>query len=309
MRFCSFFHEGENRFGFELQEGKIVDLLQAAKILLSKGQFSQSQGGLFDAPDLKSWLAHGRVSIETAQKIRELLKNDIEMTPPVVYGRENIRLLPPIPNPGKIIAIGLNYRDHAQEQNAPLPKDPLIFAKFPSSLIGPEDEIRLPSISKKVDPEAELCVVILETGKGFSQEKACQAIAGYTIGNDVSARDLQFSDGQWVRGKSCDTFAPCGPFLVTEDEIGDPHQLDIELRLNGNVQQSSNLRNLIFDCYTLVSFISQTITLETGDLIFTGTPAGVGVFRKPPVFLNSGDVVEITIEKIGTLRNVVTCDA
>ncbi len=146
---------------------------------------------------------------------------------------------------------------------------------------------------------------MLESGKELSPERARQAIAGYTIGNDVSARDLQFSDKQWVRGQSCDTFAPCGPFLVTEDEIGDPHQLDIELRVNGKVQQSSNTGNLIFDCYTLVSYISQTITLHTGDLIFTGTPGGVGVFRKPPVFLEAGDVVEVSIEKIGTLRNPV----
>ena len=299
MKFCSFSHRDVARFGLVLPDDTIVDLPQAAKSLLG------AEKSLFDTPDLKSWLSQGAVAIESARKILKILEGGAEIDAGAVYGKDEVRLLPPIPNPGKIIAIGLNYQDHAEEQKVPLPKNPLIFAKFPSSLIGPDDEIQLPEISQKVDPEAELCVVVLNGGKGFSRESAREAIAGYTIGNDVSARDLQFSDRQWVRGKSCDTFAPCGPFLVTEDELEDPHQLDIELRLNGNLQQSSNTRNLIFDCYTLVSFISQTITLETGDLIFTGTPDGVGVFRDPPVFLKSGDVVEVKIEKIGTLKNRV----
>lgn len=306
MRFCSFSQAGKARFGFELEEGKIVDLLEAAKTLLSTGELSDPGDELFDSQDLKSWLSRGRSAIELAKKIRELLEQNPEGADRAVCRQDDIRLLPPIPNPGKIIAIGLNYKDHAQEQNVPLPENPLIFAKFPNSLIGSEDEIKIPSISQKVDPEAELCVVMLEGGRKFSRERAREAIAGYTIGNDVSARDLQFSDEQWVRGKSCDTFAPCGPFLVTEDEIEDPHQLDIELCVNGKVQQSSNTRNLIFDCYTLVSYISQAITMETGDLIFTGTPAGVGVFLDPPVFLKAGDVVEVSIEKIGTLRNPVS---
>ena len=299
MKFCSFSHRDVARFGLVLPDDTIVDLPQAGKSLLG------DEESLFDSPDLKSWLSHGVAGIEAANEILKRLEAGAEIDAGAVYGKDEVRLLAPIPNPGKIIAIGLNYRDHAEEQNVPLPENPLIFAKFPNSLIGPDDEIRLPDISRKVDPEAELCVVMLESGKGFSRESARRAIAGYTIGNDVSARDLQFSDRQWVRGKSCDTFAPCGPFLVTEDELEDPHQLDIQLSLSGNLQQSSNTSNMIFDCYTLVSFVSQTITLETGDLIFTGTPDGVGVFRDPPVFLKSGDVVEVTIEKIGTLRNPV----
>ncbi len=279
-----------------------MDLLEAGRELTARGALSTPEEELLDAPDLKSWFSREAASIEVARKMGELLEGNSEG----VYPREDVQLLPPIPNPEKIICIGLNYRDHAEEQNLSLPQNPLIFAKFSSSLIGTDDEIRLPAISQKVDPEAELCVVMMQSGKGLSPERARQAIAGYTIGNDVSARDLQFSDKQWVRGKSCDTFAPCGPFLVTEDEIGDPHQLDVELKVNGKVQQSSNTRHLIFDCYTLVSYISQSITLKTGDLIFTGTPAGVGVFRKPPVFLKAGDVVEVSIEKIGTLRNPVS---
>ena len=302
MRFCSFSLQSQNRFGFELQEGRIVDLLEAGGELAIRGELSTSEEELLDTPDLKSWLSRGAESIEVARRIGELIEENSE----AIYPRKDVRFLPPIPNPEKIICIGLNYRDHAEEQNLSLPQNPLIFAKFSSSLIGYDDAIKLPAISQKVDPEAELCVVMLESGKELSPERAREAIAGYTIGNDVSARDLQFSDKQWVRGKSCDTFAPCGPFLVTEDDIGDPHQLNIELSVNGKVQQSSNTQNLIFDCYTLVSYISQSITLKTGDLIFTGTPGGVGVFRKPPVFLKAGDVVEVSIEKIGTLRNPVT---
>ncbi len=279
-----------------------MDLIEAGGERAARGELSISEEELLNTPDLKSWFSRGAESVEVARRIGELLEENSE----AIYPREEVRFLPPIPNPEKIICIGLNYRDHAEEQNLSLPQNPLIFAKFSSSLIGYDDEIKLPAISQKVDPEAELFVVMLESGKELSPERAREAIAGYTIGNDVSARDLQFSDKQWVRGKSCDTFAPCGPFLVTEDEIGDPHQLNIELSVNGKVQQSSNTQNLIFDCYTLVSYISQSITLKTGDLIFTGTPAGVGVFRKPPVFLKAGDVVEVSIEKIGTLRNPVT---
>ncbi|RPJ60801.1 MAG: FAA hydrolase family protein [Acidobacteria bacterium] len=260
---------------------------------------------LIRASDLKTWLAVGPSTLDFTEQLRQLLLSEQDSCRSAVLETSGLRLAPPIPNAGKIIAIGLNYRDHAAEQKAPLPKAPLIFAKFPTALIGHEDEIRLPDISQKVDVEAELCVVIGKTGRGFTESEARGAIAGYTVGNDVSARDLQFSDKQWVRGKSCDTFAPSGPFLVTPDEIADPHALNIELKLNGRLQQASNTRQMVFNTYALVAYISQSITLETGDLIYTGTPAGVGVFRDPPVFLKPGDVVEVSIEKIGTLRNRV----
>ena len=304
MRFCSFaFHE-QKHFGFQLRDGRLVDLIEGGKSLLAKGNLSGSEAAALDAVDLKSWLSQGKKGIELAERIRESVAAAKPGDGPDLYDQKVVRFLPPILNPGKIIAIGQNYKDHAAEQNVPLPDRPLVFAKFSTALIGSGQPIKLPPISHQVDPEAELCIVMLETGKGFSKEQVGHRIA-YMVGNDVSARDLQFSDKQWVRGKSCDTFAPCGPFLVTEDELGDPHALDIELRLNGKVQQSSSTRHLIFDCYTLVSFVSQSITLETGDIIFTGTPGGVGVFRKPPVFLKPGDVVEVTIEKIGTLTNEV----
>lgn len=305
MKFCSFFCDSQNRFGFQLREGVLVDLPQASRELLKQGRLPESCEPLSRAADLKSWLSEGSAALEAAGRVYEVLSSGGEGQVPGLYPQSSVRFLPPVTSPGKIIAIGLNYKDHAQEQGVPLPERPLLFAKFPSALIGPEEPIRLPAVSRQVDPEAELCVVILQSGKGFSEAEARRAIAGYTIGNDVSARDLQSSDKQWVRGKSCDTFAPLGPFLVTEDELGDPHQLAIELRVNGEVRQSSNTRNLVFNSYQLISYVSQAITLERGDIIFTGTPSGVGVFRRPPVFLQPGDVVEVSIEKIGTLRNPV----
>lgn len=306
MKFCSFSAAGKDRFGFQLREGEVVDLIEAAQALANSGNLPSEYVQYLKAADLKSWLSLGRPAIDAARKIYDRA-GSIEASPGI-YKEKSIRFLPPITNPRKIIAIGLNYKDHAEEQNVPLPERPLMFAKFPTTLIGTGQEIRLPAISRQVDPEAELCVVLLENAKGVSEERARQAIAGYMVGNDVSARDLQFSDKQWVRGKSCDTFAPTGPFLATEDEVGDPHNLAIQLSVNGEVRQSSTTRNLIFNSYALVSFISQAITLEAGDIIFTGTPAGVGVFRKPPVFLKPGDVTEVTIEKIGTLRNPVVAD-
>jgi len=306
MRFCSF-RSGDltPRFGFQLDDRRIVDIPAALKCLAASRVVAGTPETLLQAPDLKAWLAVGRAAVDSASQLRQLILTEESTCPSAVFEISRARFAPPIPNPGKIIAIGLNYRDHAAEQKAPLPQAPLIFAKFPTALIGHEDEIRLPDISQKVDVEAELCVVIGTTGRGFSESDAREAIAGFTVGNDVSARDLQFSDKQWVRGKSCDTFAPCGPFLVTPNEIGDPHNLAIKLELNGRLQQSSNTRQLVFNSYSLVAYISQAITLETGDLIYTGTPAGVGVFRDPPVFLKPGDQVEVSIENIGTLRNRV----
>ena len=305
MRFCSFSFGSRDRFGFQLREGELVDLTEAVPGLRENGLLPAAYDTFLDVLDLKSYLSRGREAIEAAKEVREALSAAEEADGLGVYQQDKVRLLPPVPNPGKIIAIGLNYKDHALEQGVPLPECPLIFAKFPTSLIGPGAEIHLPSASQQVDPEAELCVVILEKAKGLSREQAPRSIAGYTVGNDVSARDLQFSDKQWVRGKSCDTFAPMGPFLVTQEEVPGPHKLQIELRVNGELRQSSNTENLIFDSYDLISFISETISLEAGDIIFTGTPSGVGVFRNPPVFLQSGDLVEVTIEKVGTLTNPV----
>ena len=211
----------------------------------------------------------------------------------------------PIERPQKIVCVGLNYSDHAAEQGAPLPDKPILFAKWPNTLIGPGEPIVVPSISEKVDYEAELGVVIGSRVKGVSVENALEAVAGYVCVNDVSARDLQFSDGQWVRGKSPDTFCPVGPQLVLAHELPDPQALRIRAVLNGETMQDSSTANMVFGVAEIVSFVSQAITLEPGDLIATGTPAGVGAFRDPPVFMQPGDEIAIEIEGIGTLTNPV----
>jgi 2-keto-4-pentenoate hydratase/2-oxohepta-3-ene-1,7-dioic acid hydratase in catechol pathway len=215
------------------------------------------------------------------------------------------RLLAPIPKPGKITCVGMNYADHAREQGHEPPKSPIFFLKSGNTICGPGDAIHLPPNSSQVDYEAEFAVVMGKKGSRIPEEKAFDYVAGYMILHDVSARDLQFSDGQWYRGKSCDTFAPTGPWIVTRDEIKDPHNLRISLTLNGETMQDSNTSNLIFSVPYLVSYLSQSATWEVGDLISTGTPPGVGVFRKPPVFLKAGDTTSVTVEKLGTLTNPV----
>jgi acylpyruvate hydrolase len=211
----------------------------------------------------------------------------------------------PIPRPPKIIAVGLNYRGHAEEQQKEPPKEPMLFAKASNCVIGPEETIRLPDgLSREVDPEVELAVVIGRACHRVSRAEARDCIFGYTILNDVSARDLQRADKQWFRAKSLPTFAPMGPVVVTADEL-DPSDLKLQLKVNGEVRQSASTRELIHDVPALVEFIARAFVLEPGDVIATGTPAGVGVFRDPPVFLKSGDLVEASIEGIGVLANPV----
>jgi 2,4-didehydro-3-deoxy-L-rhamnonate hydrolase len=211
----------------------------------------------------------------------------------------------PIERPGKIICVGLNYRDHAEEQGTPLPEAPLLFAKWQNALIGPGDPIVIPPIVTKCDFEAELGVVIGERVRDVSAENALEAVAGYICVNDVSARDLQFADGQWTRGKSPDTFCPVGPSLVTSDEVPDPQALGIRAILNGETVQDSNTSNMVFGVAEVIAYVTRTITLEPGDLIATGTPAGVGAFRKPPLFMQPGDEITIEIEGLGSLTNPV----
>jgi 2-keto-4-pentenoate hydratase/2-oxohepta-3-ene-1,7-dioic acid hydratase in catechol pathway len=219
--------------------------------------------------------------------------------------RSQARLLAPVPRPGKLICIGLNYRDHALESNMKIPEHPVVFSKFTTSVIAPGEPVVLPSTSHQVDYEAELAVVIGRRAKSVKANEALEYVLGYTIVNDVSARDFQFADGQWQRGKSCDTFCPMGPAIVTTDDVPDPHKLSIKLQLNEQTMQDSNTDQLIFGVPQLIEFLSETITLEPGDVIATGTPAGVGFARKPPVFLKPGDVMQVEIEKLCALRSPV----
>jgi 2-keto-4-pentenoate hydratase/2-oxohepta-3-ene-1,7-dioic acid hydratase in catechol pathway len=210
-----------------------------------------------------------------------------------------------ISRPGKIVCVGLNYLDHAAEGGQELPKAPLLFAKWPNTLIGDGEAIVLPPEATEVDYEAELGVVIGTTAKRVSVGDALDHVAGYICLNDVSARDLQFGDGQWTRGKSPDTFCPVGPRLVPREEIDDPQQLGIRCILNGQTMQDSSTAQMIFSVAEIIAYVSKIITLEPGDLIATGTPAGVGVFRDPKVLLEDGDEVSIEIDGLGTLTNPV----
>jgi 2-keto-4-pentenoate hydratase/2-oxohepta-3-ene-1,7-dioic acid hydratase in catechol pathway len=222
-----------------------------------------------------------------------------------------VTLLPPVADPGKILCIGLNYRDHAIEGGKAIPAEPVVFGKFANTLIAHGDPIVLPKVSQKVDYEAELVIVIGKRGRHISVERAFDYVAGYTCGHDVSARDWQFrgEEKQWIIGKTFDTFGPTGPELVTADEVPDPHNLNIQLRLNGQVMQNSSTKEFIFGVPQLLAFLSQVVTLEPGDLIFTGTPPGVGGARKPPVWLQPGDVAEVEIAGLGVLRNPVVAEA
>ena len=206
--------------------------------------------------------------------------------------------------PQKIVCVGLNYRDHAEEQGVDLPERPLLFAKWPNTLIASGDPIRIPPISQKVDYEAELGVVIGRRASRVSADDALEHVEGYVVANDVSGRDLQFSDGQWVRGKSLDTFLPVSD-LVPRSEVADPQILGVRAILNGKTMQDSNTSNMVFGVAEIVSFVSQGITLEPGDLIITGTPAGVGAFRDPQVWLQPGDEITIEIHGVASVSNRV----
>lgn len=249
------------------------------------------------------WFQRSRKTYETLVPDSRLLAQAIEKG--WLTRRSEAYWLAPVPRPGKLICIGLNYRDHAAESNMAIPERPVVFSKFATAVIAPGEAVVLPGTSKQVDYEAELAVVIGRRAKSVGANRALEYVLGYTAFNDVSARDFQFADGQWQRGKSCDTFAPMGPTIVTADVIPNPHKLAIKLRLNGRTMQDSNTDNLIFGIPQLISFLSETITLEPGDVIATGTPSGVGFARKPPVFLKDGDQMEVEIEGLGILNSPV----
>jgi 2-keto-4-pentenoate hydratase/2-oxohepta-3-ene-1,7-dioic acid hydratase in catechol pathway len=244
------------------------------------------------APDMLSLIRGGSSVLQTAQKL----------TTKTAYALDAVEYLPPV-IPGKIVAIGRNYKEHATEGGSEPPKSPLIFTKFPNSLNAHNAPVILHSISEQIDYEAELAVVIGRRASKVKEAEALDYVFGYSCLNDVSARDLQFSDGQWVRGKSLDGFSPLGPFITTREEVPDPQSLKIEGLLNGETMQSANTGMMIFPVAYLIHYISQAITLEPGDVIATGTPEGVGIFRKPPRLLQDSDVFEVSIEKVGILRN------
>lgn len=299
MRLLTFQHNEQAKVGIQKKE-TVYDLQKLTE------QFNQANDeNLLMEYDLDSIVIQNEEVMESIISVWQWAEKNIDSLSGVTYKWEDVKILAPVNRPGKLVCVGNNYMDHCIEQDVEPPKKPMIFSKWASCIIGPDDAIKLPEESVQVDYEAELAVVIGKKGKNITEEEALDYVFGYTIINDVSARDIQFEDVQWVRGKSYDTFAPIGPVIVTKDEIEDPHQLDITLELNGEKLQDSNTTNLIFDIPYIISYLSKGFTFEPGDIIATGTPHGVGVFRDPQVFLKSGDTCTIEIENIGVLENTI----
>lgn len=312
MRLVTFEFQGRTRLGAE-QDGQVVDLNRGYALLLaSRGEADfQGRADRELPPDMRGFLDLWDHSLPLVKEVlafaRSVQSTGGLLAQAITHPRQAVRLRAPILNPRKIICLGLNYRDHAQESKAEIPTDPILFSKYPTAIIGPEDPILLPGVSKEVDYEAELAFIIARRGRHVSKAQALDYVAGYTAFHDVSARDYQIRKpgGQWMSGKTFDTFAPMGPALVTKEEIPDPHALDITCTVSGEVLQSSNTKHLIFSIPDIVAYCSHIFTLEPGDVVATGTPGGVGFARKPPRFLQDGDVAVIQIQGIGSLRNPV----
>ncbi|XP_069140412.1 oxaloacetate tautomerase fahd2, mitochondrial-like [Argopecten irradians] len=287
MRLLQFLRDGKSFVGVETAPGgDIVDLSQVKPALPS---------------DMRSFIEGGQASIQAAQSAVDSGQYKVP--------RSEVKVTAPIFNPDKVLCIGMNYKDHCEEQGAPVPEVPVIFNKFPSCIIGPTDDLHFPEETQQLDWEVELTIVIGKEAKKVKESEGMDYIYGYTVAHDVSARDWQLgagrNGGQWVIGKAMDDFCPLGPVIVTKEGIKDPHNLALRCLVNGVVKQDSNTNQLVHRSAAMVAFISRFMTLKPGDLILTGTPPGVGVFRKPPEFLKRGDVVECEIEGIGSVVNKV----
>ncbi|MFX1415728.1 MAG: fumarylacetoacetate hydrolase family protein [Promethearchaeota archaeon] len=297
MRLVTYSKDDKKSIGVKLAQG-ILGLPSAAAHF---GIEHRVHGYSFPVSmvDLLRWTD----GIDTVTKLLETYMRTPGDERPELLWRDELRLLAPIPRPGKIIGLGLNYKDHAEETGETVPEFPPIFAKFPSSVANPDDDIPIPTVTSKLDWEVELGVVIGRICKEVSGNEALEYVAGYTIINDLSARDLQKGDGQWIRGKSLDGLCPMGPCIVTTDELADASDLKLQTRVNGVLKQDSSTSYLLHSIPQIVSYLSQSFTLEPGDVITTGTPSGVGFARNPPEFLHDGDEMELYVEGIGFLRN------
>ncbi len=310
MRLVTFEDEPKrNRLG-AVADGVVVDLNAAYRALLEERGERRAGELSVEAvpPEMLAFLDSGDRAMNAARDALKLIARlgaDGARERGLARRAESVRLCAPVPRPTKLILVGLNYRDHAEEAGMKIPEVPTIFSKYANCVIGPGDAIKIPKVSAMIDYEAEYAFVIGRAGRDITPDRAMDYVAGYTIVNDVSCRDYQMKTGQWMIGKTFDTFAPMGPYLVTRDEIADPHNLEISLQLNGQRMQHSNTRNLIFKTEHLIAFLSQVFTFEPGDVVSTGTPAGVGYARKPPVFMKAGDRVRIEVEGLGALENPV----
>ncbi len=303
MKLAQFKTENSNqqRLGALVDE-VVCDVAELAHGVNASGR--EAASWLLDLSSMLELINRGPAGVDELKALLSNVQASTGRAAMTAYSIDAIEFLPAV-YACKILAIGRNYVDHAIEGGAEPPKAPLIFNKLPNALSAHEAPIVLPTISTAIDYEAELAVLIGQRAKQVSEAEALDYVFGYTMMNDVTARDLQRGDGQWTRGKSLDSFAPLGPFITTRDEISNVQSLKIEGILNGQVMQSSNTARMIFKVPYLISYISQGITLEPGDVIATGTPEGVGFFRDPPVLLKAKDVFEVKIEKLGTLRNAV----
>jgi acylpyruvate hydrolase len=315
MRLVTYQHEGQARTGVLLGES-VVDLNRAYRAALRHlGNASELAVADLRLPvDMVNLLHGGEASLNAAAravafvKERQAAGDSTLAAQGLLYASAQVELLAPVLRPGKVLCLGLNYRDHAAESGMAVPAYPVLFHKVAGSLIGQGQAVIIPRLSEKVDYEAELAVIIGKRGKYIAEAEALTYIAGYTIANDISARDLQFRTSQWTTGKMLDTFGPLGPALVTKDEVADPNALRIRSILNGEVMQDSNTSEMIFHVPFIVHYISQLTTLEPGDVIMTGTPAGVGQARTPPVFLKAGDSITVEIEGLGSLTNPLSAE-
>ena len=292
MRFVRYLHSGVESYGL-LSDDEIIGL--------------QTLAGALETllpSTIEELIGLGEEGIRT---VEQLMFNSTKAEKREATSKiGDATLLAPVSSPPKIICLGLNYRDHAEEAGADIPDEPIVFMKPRTAIVGPDDLVIRPAFVEELDYEAELAIIIGKKGKNIPVSEAKKYIFGYTAFNDISAREIQFKDKQWTRGKSFDTFAPIGPCITTADQIGNPSNLNIRTRVNGELRQDSSTKNMVFDVYEVIHHISRVMTLEPCDIIATGTPAGVAVFTKPtPKFLSPGDLVEVEIENIGTLRNKV----
>jgi len=307
MKLITFAREGVSRVG-AVEGSNVIDLNLAYQSLLeSEGQLRYRQIAEAYVPsDMNGLLQGGKESLAKAEEaIQFALKNKEDKGRKLVLSTDEVKVEAPVPNPGKMICVGHNYREHILEMKREIPQHPVVFAKFANTVIGPEDDIPFFPISEQLDYEAEFAFVIGKRARNVSQEDALDYVAGYTIVNDVTYRDIQRRTLQWLQGKTVEGSAPMGPWLITTDELENPSGLEVVLTVNGEERQHTNTANLVFSVQYLVEFLSNLMTLEPGDVILTGTPGGVGFAMNPQTFLKDGDVVKIEIDQIGSLENTV----
>lgn len=310
MKLITYSHNGFTRVGALLTEtNQVVDLNYACQAqLASQGKLRYEQIAEAYVPaEMTEFLQGGKESSDLAKEaITYALENEGSFKHKLVYAYDEVKVEAPVPAPGKMICVGHNYREHILEMGRQIPEYPVIFAKYADTVIGPQDDIPFLPISEQLDYEAEFAFVIGKRARNVSQEDALDYVAGYTIVNDVTYRDIQRRTLQWLQGKTVEGSAPMGPWLVTSDELTDPSGLEMVLTVNGEERQRTNTANQVFTTQYLVEFLSNLMTLEPGDVILTGTPGGVGVARDPQVWLKDGDVVKIEIDKVGVLENKVS---